>query len=234
MRARAATTPWTEFVEGQAIVVPDGQRRRWLHRIVMAVGRQIDSLDGDVGARSCRGHVAMARIGRNTEGRDGLATIEPGKEVGGEWLGAICHVDELRRGGRALEQIRDDQCDRFSLIGDAVALQRQDCLPRRRIGNGGESGGIQVREDAEHAGTPLGRRRVDRGDRALWNGARNEHGVENAGNRRVRRVARRAGDLGPAIEPADGLAYTSAHATPPAVCKARTTVRLASSILKPF
>src|SRR5207244_11954103 len=88
---------------------------------------------------------------------------------------------------------------------------------------------VEMREDGDDARRLLRVGGVDRLDRATGDRRRHDDGVHDASEVVLRRVAGAARDLGAAV---DAVAWRADHAAPPTrSVSARTSVRLASSIL---
>ena len=114
--------------------------------------------------------IARDLIGRNRAVRPLLVLLEPVLDLvfhpHGVRLHLLADLDEVRRVGRPLESIGDDQGHRLVAVPDDVVLQ---CLhdaitligglgPARKLHR------VQVREHREHARLALGGTRIDGGD----------------------------------------------------------------------
>src|SRR5438132_3456894 len=100
-----------------------------------------------------------------------------------------------------------------------------------------------MRENQQDAGGTFGVTRIEARDACARNGALHEHRMAQARQRELGRVAGSAGDLEPPVSAVDrptddliralveGAVVVVAHATAPAFCSARATVRRARSTL---
>src|SRR5438876_11077294 len=92
---------------------------------------------------------------------------------------------------------------------------------------------VAIREDGKHAWRSFGRSGVDRRGSTVRDRAVNDSRMCEVFDRNVRRVARCAGYLKPAVDARERLSNCT-HTRAPATSSARNTTRCASSILKAF
>ena len=116
-------------MQSQPSIAPVGDRSRWFHRVVVAVGGAIDVLDAHRGARESLVDVADTGV-RLRVGLERNALIERLAKVDGRGLLLVAYAHEPGGIHRLLEGFGDHQRDWLSLVLDAIALQRQWRLHR--------------------------------------------------------------------------------------------------------
>ncbi|GJE71975.1 hypothetical protein CHKEEEPN_3528 [Methylorubrum podarium] len=199
---------------GAVLLDDDGGGVR-LHRVVVLVGHPVLAVDADLGRVERRRGIAprlRRRLDAGPLHRRIVGFRRLRREVGARGHDAV--IDPHQRGGvaRGLEILGHDERHRLAGEDDAVRSQR---LERRaggrhrvlvilRVVGGGRA--VLVGEHLDHAGHGLRGRGVDAPDAALGDGARHHHAVGEVGGGELTGVLGEAGDLGRAVDAADGAA----------------------------
>ena len=193
----------------------------------------IDLIDSDFSAGEAGIDIAPTLVARFTIVGKGVGVrktrhkieLRPGRLV--VWPHDRCAVLRL------VQSLRDDQRDWLVVIEYFAILQEgQPALCSRQLQRVGGC------DDGQHSGRSLGILGFEPGDAATWDCTHYQGGIGQPWRGKFRGILCCPRDLGPAINPREGIANTDhcvfVHANPPALVSARTMERRAISTLKAF
>jgi len=227
-------------VDGESLVaLPDGDRGRRLHRVVVLHLRRVRRVERHVrgGERPIDVTALRVRLASCAHARRFVRSRELPSEIRERGGGGVasCHAG----GGvlRALQRVCDDERDRLPRIEHLWPLEdledavERDTLLRRAR----ELRRVLVREDGEDPRAALRFARFDRDDVATGLGALDDDCVSHIRDGHLCGVLGLPRHLEPGVDAVPRPSgRTLAHVVTPSSRSARTTVRRASSILKLF